>query len=308
MAFDPKRSATSGRFVLEVDDTRVAYLKKFSGLHYEGDVGTNDHGPLNMQTKQLTNYKFAAGKASVGIAQSGKMYDWIRASFRKEYATKSGAFIAGDFNYKATHRIDFMNALITEVTIPKFDGTSKDPGYIDITFEAEDVRHTKANGEDIRGDYGTKQKTWLPSMFRFELSGLEDACHRIATIDSFTWKQSIVKDAVGAHRIYTAHPAKVVVPEVKLAISSADHDPWRQWAESWFIGGKCLASDHKSGAIIFLSPDMETEICRVELKGVGLKKFADEDHEANSEKIKRFTVELYVEEMDLIMEAGARDV
>lgn len=301
MAFDPKRSATAGRFVMEVENSRVAFLKKFSGLHYEGDVGTNDHGPLNMQTKHLTNYKYADGKATVGIAQSGALYKWIQQSFRKEYATKNVAFIAGDFNYKATHRLDAANCLITEVTVPKCDGSSKEPGYIDVSFAAEDVRHTKAGGEDIKGDYGVKNKQWLPSMFRFELSGLEDACHRIATIDSFTWKQAVVSDQIGSKRIFTKHPAKVTVPDLSLTISSADQEPWRQWAEAWFIGGKCLASDHKNGAIVFLNPDMEKEIGRVELKQVGLKKFADEDHEANSEKIKRFKVELYIEEMDFIM-------
>ena len=301
MAFDPKRSATAGRFVMEVDGSRVAYLKKISGLAYEGDIGTNDHGPLNMQTKHLTNYKYSDCKADIGIAQSGAMYKWIQQSFRKEYATKNVAIMAADFNYKTTHRIDALNCLITEVAVPKCDGSSKDPGYVSLSFAAEDVRHSKGGGEDIKGDYGVKHKTWLPSMFRFELSGLEDACHRVATIDSFTWKQSVVQDAIGSQRIFTKHPAKVTVPDLSLTISSADQEPWRAWAESWFIGGKHLASDHKHGAIVYLSPDMTKEIGRVELKNVGLKKFADEDHEANSEKIKRFKVELYVEEMDFVM-------
>jgi len=288
MAFDPKRSATAGRFVLQVDGQHVAGLKKFSGLHYEGDVATIDHGPLNMQTKHIGNYKYAPGKATIGVAQSGSMYKWIQQSFRKEYVTKNLAFIAGDFNYKATHRVDAANCLITEVAMPKCDGSSKEAAFIDVTFESEDVRHTKAGGEDIKGDYGVKQKNWLPSMFRFELSGLEDACHRVATIDAFTWKQAVVQDAIGSQRIFTKHPAKVTVPDLSLTISSADQDPWRQWAESWFIGGKCLASDHKNGAIVFLDPSMEKEIGRVELKQVGLKKFADEDHDANSDKINRF--------------------
>ena len=35
----------------------------------------------------------------------------------------------------------------------------------------------------------------------------------------------------------------------------------------------------------------------VQLFNVGFKKFSDDDAEANSEKIKRFNVELYVESM-----------
>jgi hypothetical protein len=42
---------------------------------------------------------------------------------------------------------------------------------------------------------------------------------------------------------------------------------------------------------------MSDELGEVELQNVGFKKFSDEDREANSEKISRFSVELYVEKM-----------
>jgi hypothetical protein len=302
MAFDPKRSATSGRFVLEVQGSRVAYLKQFDGLAYEADIGTHDHGPLNMQTKHMTNYKYTPAKATIGLAMGKEMYTWIRQSFARDYAVKDGAFIAGDFNYKATHRLDFYGALITSVGVPKLDGASKDPGYLEVEFEAENVVHSKANGEDIRGDYGVKNKAWLPSMFAFELAGLEDASKRVATIDAFTWKQTVVPDQIGSQRIFTKHPAKITVPDLKLSISAADSEPWRAWAEDWFLRGKSLAGDHKDGSIRFLAPDMKQEIGRIDLKTVGLKKFADDPHTANAEKIKRINVELYVEEMEFHMD------
>jgi hypothetical protein len=114
------------------------------------------------------------------------MYDWIRAAFDKGYITKNGSFTAAVFNYKAQSRLDFMNALITSVTVPKLDGSSKDAAYFDIEFETEQVRWSRGGGEDIRGKIGPKQKAWLCSNFRFELGALP--CNRVATIDSFTWK------------------------------------------------------------------------------------------------------------------------
>jgi hypothetical protein len=302
MAFDAKRSASSGRFLLEVGDSRVAFLKEFSGLNYEADIVNHDHGSLNMQSKNMANYKFTPGKASIGMAMGKEMHDWIKASFKRQYATKSGAFIAGDFNYKETHRVNFQNALITSVGIQKLSGDDKSACYFDVEFDAEDVRHVKGTGQDIQGNYGTKTKAWLASCFRFELSGLEDACKRVASIDAFQWKQSIVADTVGETRIPTKHPAKVVVPNLKLAISSADQEPWRKWAEDWFVNGKCLSEHHKDGALVFLAPDMKQELGRITLKGCGLSKFGDDSHKANAETIKRFNVELYIEEMDFDMQ------
>jgi hypothetical protein len=48
---------------------------------------------------------------------------------------------------------------------------------------------------------------------------------------------------------------------------------------------------------VFLGPNMKDELGEIELQNVGFKKFSDDDSEANSEKIKRFNVELYVEKM-----------
>jgi phage tail-like protein len=308
MPFDPKRSATAGRFALELDGYHCAYIKEISGGEAEADIGTHDHGPTNMQTKQMTNFKFTPFKAKVGVAQGGAMMDWIRASFDRQYATKSGAIIAGDFNYKATHRIDFMNALITTVTCPTLDGSSKENAYFDIEWEAEDIRHTVGGGEDIKGDYGIKQKTWLPSMFKFDLAGLTDACRRIAKIDSFSWKQTVTTDSVGMHRIHTKHPAKVTVPEIKLTLSAADYEPWRQWAQAWFHDGKCTHEYHKDGVITFLSPDMATEIGHIELKQCGLKKVTAPPMKANSEEVASVVVELYVEELVFNMTGNQLDI
>jgi hypothetical protein len=290
-----QRSHTAGRFSLDVDGYNVGFLKKFSGMAMEADIVANDLGPDNVQKKHVSNIKWTPGKATVGIGMGKGMYDWIQAAFDKGYLTKNGAFTSADFNYKAMSRLDFMNALITSVTVPKLDGASKDAAYFDIEFEAEQVRWSKGGGEDIRGKIGPKQKAWLCSNFRVEIGGLP--CSRVATVDSFTWKCSVSADQIGIFREPTKHPAKVTVPEIKLTISSADHDAWAQAAKKWFVDGHHLESDEMHGRIVFLDPNMSDELGEVELQNVGFKKFAEEDAEANSEKIKRFAVELYVEKM-----------
>ena len=290
-----QRSHTAGRFSLDVDGYNVGFLKKFSGMAMEADIVANDLGPDNVQKKHVSNIKWTPGKATVGIGMGKGMYDWIQAAFDKGYLTKNGAFTSADFNYKAMSRLDFMNALITSVTVPKLDGASKDAAYFDVEFEAEQVRWSKGGGEDIRGKIGPKQKAWLCSNFRVEIGGLP--CSRVATVDSFTWKCSVSADQIGIFREPTKHPAKVTVPEIKLTISSADHDAWAQAAKRWFIDGHHLESDEMHGRIVFLDPNMSDELGEVELQNVGFKKFSDEDNEANSEKIKRFAVELYVEKM-----------
>jgi len=291
-----QRSHTAGRFVLDIDGWRVGFLKKFSGLAMEADIVAHDMGPQNIQKKNVANIKWTPMKATVGIGMGKGMYDWIKASFDMGYLTKNATFTAGDFNYKAMSQITALNGLITGVTVPKLDGSSKDAAYFDIEAEFEQCRWAKGGGEDIRGDVGAKQKAWLCSNFRVEIGGLP--CDRIASVDSFTWKCSVAADQIGIFREPTKHPAKVIVPDLKLAVSYADHDAWSQAAKKWFIDGHHLEGDEMNGRIVFLDPNMKDELGEVTLHNVGFKKFSDEDNEANSEKIKRFNVELYVEKMD----------
>nr|HEX4317375.1 phage tail protein [Kofleriaceae bacterium] len=290
-----KRTYTAGRFALDIDGYNVGFLKKFSGLAMEADVVAHDLGPDNIQKKHVSNIKWTPGKATVGIGMGNGMYRWIKQSFDKAYSARNGSFTSADFDYRAQSTATFMNALITSVTVPKLDGSSKDSAYFDIEFDAEQVRWARGGGQDIRSQVGTKQKSWLCSNFRVEIGGLP--CSRVASVDSFTWKQSVVADQVGAFREPTKHPAKVTVPDIKLAISYADHDAWSDAAKRWFVDGHHGERDEMTGRIVFLDPTMGRELGDVTLENVGFKKFSDEDAEANSEKIKRFSVELYVEKM-----------
>jgi hypothetical protein len=300
-----QRTYTGGRFALDIAGYNVGYLKKFSGLAMEADVVANDLGPDNIQKKHVSNFKWTGGKATIGIGMGKGMYEWIKASFDKGHQTKSGAFTAADFDYKAQSVIEFYDALITEVTVPKLSGDSKEAAYFDVSFEPERVKWRKGGGESIQGKIGSVQKQWLCNNYKIEIGKM--SCGRVASLDTFTWKCAIAPDQVGIRNEPTNHPAKVTVPDLKLSISYADHPEWADWAYSWFIGGNRKEKDEVDGAIIFLGPtldDKKEELGRINLKNVGLKKFSDEDNEANSEKIKRFSVELYVEHMEFLIKSS----
>ena len=179
--------------------------------------------------------------------------------------------------------------------MPKLDGSSKDPAYFDLEFEAEQVGWSPGGGEDIRGKVGPEPKAWLCSNFRVEMGGLP--CSRVASVDAFTWKCAVASDQLGTVREPTRHPAKVTVPDIKLSIGMADYQAWADSARKWFVDGQHLEEHEMQGRITFLAPNMKNEIGGIDLINCGFKKFSQDDFEANSEKIARFNVELYVEKM-----------
>jgi hypothetical protein len=188
---------------------------------------------------------------------------------------------------------------MTSMTFPKLDGSSKEAAYFDLEWEAETVRWLKGDNSDIRGKVASKQKAWLSSNFRFEMGTLP--CSRVATIDSFTWKRTVAPDPIGDRREPIKRAATVTVPNVKVECSMADHDAWAEAATKWFVEGHHGEQDEMSGAIVFLNPDMKTELGRVTLKNCGFAKFNRAPLEANSEKVARFSAEFYVEEMEFTL-------
>jgi len=292
-----KRTYTGGRFVVEIGNSRVSYVKKFDGISMEADIVSNDMGAEVFQSKHVANIKWTPGKLTVGAGMGKGMYEWIKQSFDKSFSYQNGTVTSADFDYKAQSVLTFNNALITSVAFPKLDGSSKDAIYLDIEFDVEQARWSKGDNSVIKGDYGIKQKAWLASNFKFQMGGLP--CNRVATVDAMTWKCAVAPDQIGIHREPTKHPAKVTVPDVKVSVSMADYEAWAGPAKKWFVDGEHLAGNEMQGAIVLLGPDMKKEIGRVELKNCGFKKFSKQTLEANSEKIARFDVEFYCEGMKL---------
>ena len=271
----------------------AGFLKKFDGLQMEADIVTNDLGPANIQKKHVANIRWTPAKATIGIGMGKEMYTIIQRAFEAQQKPFDGALHVADFNYKIQSSLNFTGAIMTSVTVPKMDGSSKDAAYFDLEWEAETVRWLKGDDSDIRRPIAPEQKAWLCSNFRFEMGGLP--CNRVATIDSFTWKCAVVRDPIGEP---TRRAAKVTVPNIKVEVSMADYDAWFQAAKKWFIDGDHEAKDEMAGAIVFLAPDMKTEIGRVTLKNCGFAKFTHGALEANSEKVARFSCEFYVEDME----------
>jgi hypothetical protein len=291
-----QQTSTSGRFSLEVNGGNAGFLKKFDGLQLEADIVSNDLGPGNIPKKHVANIKWTPAKAAIGIGMGKEIYAIIQQAFKANQRPFDGALYIADFNYKLKSSLNFTGGIISSVTFPKLDGSSKDAAYFDLEWEAETVRWLKGDDSDIHDKFVSKPRAWLCSNFRFEMGGLP--CNRVATIDSFTWKCAIAPDRIGMVREPTKHAGEVTVPDIKVEVSLADFDAWAEAAKKWFIDGAHEEKDEMSGAIIFLNPDMKTEIGRVTLKNCGFAKFTRGALEANSESVARFSCEFYVEDIE----------
>jgi DNA mismatch repair ATPase MutL len=233
----------------------------------------------------------------IGMSMGKGVYEWIKASLDETHLRKNGYVVATDYNYKAKSYHHFRDALITEITIPALDGSSKDTSFFTIKFAPEEITYQAGDDADIKGVVNTKQKKWLTSNFRLRLGDLP--CGRVSKIDSFTIKQSTTQDHVGEQRISTKEPTKLEFPNLKVTFSASDMKPWATFFDDFVIKGNNGRDAELSGTIEFLDPSLNEVLGSVNLFQVGIISLAEDKGEANKDSIKRWTAEFYVERMML---------
>jgi hypothetical protein len=69
------------------------------------------------------------------------------------------------------------------------------------------------------------------------------------------------------------------------------------WHEDFVIRGNNGESKEKKGSLTLLAPDRQKELAKIEFFNMGIFRFQPDKTQANTDQIKRLTVELYVERM-----------
>ena len=85
------------------------------------------------------------------------LFDWIAATLTMSYMRKNGAIITADYNRVEQSRLQFNNALITEIGIPACDAASKELGYLTVKFAPEFTTPLAGKGNVIAA-VGTKSE------------------------------------------------------------------------------------------------------------------------------------------------------
>jgi hypothetical protein len=237
-----------------------------------------------------------------GAGMSNACYQWIRASFDHLYLRKSGAIIAADYNNREIGRLEFANALITEIGMPALDAASKDAAKMTIViaqghgaggFDPKGTpiavlppslqpNSAPAGGSSDGVGIGTtlhegpaKQKQWMPSNFRLKIDGLEQDCMRVNKIEPIT-----------------IHLHVGDTPSLGIHLPPAHADGFYKWYENAVLRGQ---GTPKSGSLEYLAGDLSQALFTLTFAQLGIFKLTPDKMEAGSESIRRVKVEMYCE-------------
>ncbi len=186
--------------------------------------------------------------------------------------------------------------MITEIGFPAVDASSKDTGLMSIKIKADHIRSNV-----VRKPASVKpnrSRPWQSSNFRLEMEGLDTS--RVTRVEPFAIKRQIPEGS----RRFEREPSRLETSNLKITLSEQFAASWQDWHEDFVIRGDNDDGQEKSGSLIFLSPDMKSELGRVNLNQCGIYRLS-EAKSASGLLIPGFvTAELYCEQMTLKLSSG----
>ena len=292
----PVRPYAAGYFQLVLDGLDCGFLKSIDGGTAVAEVVSEPGGPTYFAKKHLGPLSYSPLAMEFGLAMTGDLYKWINASWSGSNSRKNGAVVAADQGLVAVSQREFFNALISEVTIPALDGSSKEPAYLTVKCAPEYTRTGKASG-GVTPIAKADQRVWLPSNFRVTIDGLD--CTKVSAVESFTVKQSVVRDDIGDARDFQKVAGRLEFPNLTITLAESSAKSWYDWFDDFVIKGNCDDSREKNGSIALLAANRTDELLRIDLFNLGIFKMAADRAAANSDRVATATAHLYCERMEL---------
>ncbi len=288
------RSTAGGSSALELDGQFIDFLRSAEGGFPKADVFYEPAGPNSVVKKHIGPPKYQDIAIQFDPLMPKPLFDWIAASLTMAYVRKNGAILTADLNRAEQSRLQFNNALITELGIPACDATSRELGSLNMKFSPEFTTPLAGKGSVLPA-VGAKTKVWMPSNFRLTIPGID--CSKVTKIEALTIKQSFTQTAVGQKRNSQQEPASLEYPNLVIYIPEASAGTFYAWFQDMVVKGNAGENNERPGTLEFLDPTLKGPLLTINFHHLGIFGFTPEKSEANAQTIKRVKVEMYCEQI-----------
>jgi hypothetical protein len=231
---------------------------------------------------------------------SSEMYDWISGVLNNDPTRRDNAIIGVDSTGNERSRLEFVEALITEIGMPALDAASKDAAKITLKLTPEMTQRKAGSGgkANLAAVDAKTQKKWLPANFRLSIDGIGNATKKVNKIEALVIKQKVTESAVGEARDFATEPTSVEIPNLVITFPETDSQTWYDWHENFVIRGNNTEDEEKTGTLEYLSSDLKTVLFTLNFSNLGIFKIADAKPESARDTVRRVKAEMYVEAIE----------
>jgi hypothetical protein len=280
---------TSGA-LLELDSQICGGLRRFEGGDAVGNVVPEQAASNSFVRKHLGGVKYEDLVLAFGADMSSSVYTWIVAMLGRSDRPKNGAVVLPNADLKTASRLEFSNALISEVSFPALDASSKDPVSMRIRVTPEVTRSSSGSSSSIAGK--SLSRVWLGSNFRLQIDGLD--CTGVNSIDAMTVTRPVL-DAGKVSGDELPKVGSIDVANLVFTIAESRAAALIAWHEEFVIKGKVGAE--KNGTLQFLEPNLKDVLFTLSFHNLGIFKLARVDAGTGAGAVRRLRAEMYCEEL-----------
>jgi hypothetical protein len=297
-ASEAEAACAPGLASLELDGIFVCSLNSVDGGNAFADVVPEAVGPDMIQRKRPGPVRFEDIMIRIALAGvATPLSNWITDMLVKSPAPKNGAIVYADPSYNEVKRLEFFNAMLTEVTVLPADAKAGlSPALLILRITPQTTRLTGSTGKKLTSTLGgSTPKSLRSSNFRFNVQGLEKACKGVSKVDSIVARRPFTVPIPGQDKFL--QPA-LDCSIVRITLPETDAGPFYTWFDESVVKGK--TAGERAGVLEWLDPIMTTVLGSLQLGGLGIVRYAPEPISAGSDKpIGLVQVDMYCETINL---------
>jgi hypothetical protein len=278
----------------------LTFIQASSGGTVFADVQSTTLGGDHFAHKQPGLPRNEDVIVRLGTSMSEALFDWIAGSWGPTPETRDGAVLGCDHKFKVRRERQFHGAVVAETTFPTLDAASKQAGALTVRIRSAGLSPETDPGTPLVVPIGpgAKQKLWLASNFKLQIAGLD--CSKVSRIEAFTVRRSI-DTITSASGDVSLQAGPVDFPNLRITLSTASAATWAAWHQDFIVNGNNGPGSERTGSLSILAPNLQTELARIELLGLGIVRFAPEAAaDGVGSVVGRMTAELYCEQMQLL--------
>ncbi len=223
---------------------------------------------------------------------------WIQASIAKGPSARSGAIVFSDVNRVEWKRLEFANAIITEVALPICDNSLlKTVAQMTIRLIPESTSWTGGSGKILQLPVA---KARIIGGFRLNIKGMEAATQYVNKIEGLSVRRAIQSDPVGQFKSKMLQVGAANVQPIKIALPEFRAAPFYKWFDSFILRGGAAAGEAElPGLVEWLSNDLSTVVASAQLMNLGIVRYAPDPYAAGlvNDRPPLVQVELYCEHL-----------
>jgi hypothetical protein len=201
---------------------------------------------------------------------------WIVETLSRQNRPRSGSITILNNGGKAQARLEFNQALITEVGIPPVASPSSSGGNLTLKIQPERSQIKTDVSFDPSGmaRYGpASSRPWNSGRFRVSIDTLDKECAAVIRVDSVVITQGIKKMFVGQGRFPQIVPTRLSESNISLTLPTASAGGFAEWLRGTSTGGMPAV---RNGTLQYSVPGCATPRFDFRLHGVRPVKFSSD--------------------------------